>query len=389
MKFGTGAVKVTPAHDFNDYDIAKRHNLPMKQVIGFDGRLNEHAGKYKGMKVNAARIQIAQDMQTMGLIEKIKEDYTHRVGTCYKCARVLEPLPKEQWFIKIKPLADSAKKLIKEKKTVIFPKRFEKQLIRILDNYIDWNISRQVVWGIRIQAYKCSNLKFEIRNLNSNSKLKIENSNSWFVSEKKQEKCQICGECDFVQDEDTFDTWFSSAQWPFATLETEKKDFFNYFYPTSIMETGHDIMRAWVARMMMIGDFVTDKPPFKTVFLHGMVRDGKGQKMSKSRGNVIDPLLLMDKYGEDALRAALIFGTKEGGDVSLSEEKVKGMRNFANKIWNVGRFIELNSNIQYPISNIQIPISNVQTPISKLQIINDLKKEAKDLKKRYMLNMKK
>ena len=369
MKFGTGAVKVTPAHDFNDYDIAKRHNLPMKQVIGFDGRLNEHAGKYKGMKVFTARQQIVQDMQSMGLIEKIKEDYTHRVGTCYRCARVLEPLPKEQWFVKIKPLADAAKKLIKEKKTVIFPKRFEKQMIRILDNYIDWNISRQVVWGIRIPAYMCVSRQLSVV------------SRQWFVSVEKPEKCQICGECDFTQDEDTFDTWFSSAQWPFATLQTEDKEFSDYFYPTSVMETGHDIMRAWVARMMMIGEFVTDQPPFKTVFLHGMVRDGKGQKMSKSKGNVIDPILLMDKYGTDALRAALIFGTKEGGDVSLSEEKVKGMRNFANKIWNIGRFIELNSKSQI--------LNSKQTSNPKLQILLDLEKEQKELRKRYMLNMKK
>ena len=192
-----------------------------------------------------------------------------------------------------------------------FTKKFKKRLTTILDDFIDWNISRQVVWGIRIPAYRCKA------------------KNEWFISTTKPDKCQICGGNDFEQDEDTFDTWFSSAQWPFATLMTEGQETFDYFYPTSVMETGHDILRAWVARMMMIGYFSTKKNlPLKTIFLHGMVRDSKGQKMSKSKGNVIDPILMIDKYGADALRAALIFGTKEGGDVSLSEEKVIGMRKF-------------------------------------------------------------
>jgi valyl-tRNA synthetase len=372
MKFGTGAVKVTPNHDFNDFEIAKKNNLSFPSVISFAGRMQNTNSSYDGLKVTPAREKMVADLRELGLFVK-EEKHRMVVKTCYKCSRVLEPLPKEQWFIKTKPLAEAAKKLVKEKKTVIFPKRFEKQLIRILDNFIDWNISRQIVWGIRIPAYQCKNL---------NSKFKTQNSKSWFVSVEKPEKCQICGECDFAQDEDTFDTWFSSAQWPFATLQTEGKEFSDYFYPTSVMETGHDILRAWVARMMMIGDFITGYPPFKTVFLHGMVHDGKGQKMSKSKGNVMDPLPLVDKHGADALRAALIFGTKEGGDVSLSEDKVKGMRNFANKIWNVGRFIELNSKFQYPNPNSQFPISHPQ-------IIKNLQNEFKNLKKKYMLNMKK
>lgn len=366
-KFGTGAVKVTPAHDFTDYEIAKRHNLPMKQVIGFDGKLNELTGKYKGLRVFSAREQVVKDLQEKGLMVKIKEDYVHRVGTCYRCGRVLEPLPKEQWFIKVKPLADKAKDLIKKKETVVLPKRFEKRLIAILDNFIDWNISRQVVWGIRIPAYKCKKM----------SNLKCQNSKGWFVSPTKPDKCLNCGSDDFEQDEDTFDTWFSSAQWPFATLMTEGKETYDYFYPTSVMETGHDILRAWVARMMMVGFFATGKTPFKTVFLHGMVRDAHGQKMSKSKGNVIDPLLMVDKYGADALRTALIFGTKEGGDVALSEEKVKGMRNFANKIWNMGRFIDMNKS----------QISNVKT--QKQELIKKLKEEFKEENKEYLKLMKK
>jgi valyl-tRNA synthetase len=359
-KFGTGAVKVTPAHDFNDYEIAKRHNLPMKQVIGFDGKLNEHAGKYQGLRIFSARQQVVEDLKTKGHMVKIKEDYVHRVGTCYRCGKVLEPLPKEQWFIKVKPLAGEAKKLIEKKETQVLPKRFKKRLIAILDDFIDWNISRQVVWGIRIPAYKCKS------------------KNEWFVSEETPKKCEICGENDFEQDDDTFDTWFSSAQWPFATLQTEGQEIFNYFYPTSVMETGHDILRAWVARMMMIGYFSTKKPPFKTVFLHGMVRDPKGQKMSKSKGNVIDPIVMIDKYGADALRAALIFGTKEGGDVALSEQKVVGMRNFVNKIWNIGRFINM---------NLEVPKSKSEDP-NKSKILEELKKEFKTEKKQYLKHMK-
>ena len=359
-KFGTGAVKVTPAHDFNDYEIEKRHDLPMKQVIGFDGKLNELAGKYKGLRVFSARQQIVADLQAKGHMVKIKEDYVHRVGTCYRCGKVLEPLPKEQWFIKVKPLADKSKELIEKKETEVLPKRFKKRLTAILDNFIDWNISRQVVWGIRIPAYRCKS------------------KNSWFISEEAPKKCQICDGTDFEQDEDTFDTWFSSAQWPFATLMTEGQETFDYFYPTSVMETGHDILRAWVARMMMVGYFSTKKTPFKKIFLHGMVRDPKGQKMSKSKGNVIDPITMIDKYGADALRAALIFGTKEGGDVALSEQKVIGMRNFVNKIWNIGRFIEM---------NLKNPSSKSQET-NKSEVLKELKTEYKKEKKQYLKHMK-
>jgi valyl-tRNA synthetase len=360
-KFGTGVVKVTPAHDFNDYEISKRHNLPMKQVIGFDGRLNDLTGKYKGMKVAAAREQVVNDLTERGLIVKINKEYSHRVGTCYRCGRVLEPLPKEQWFIKVKPLAEKVKDILKEKETAVVPKRFEKQLVRILENFTDWNISRQTVWGIRIPAYRCKK------------------TGEWFISPDSPATCGICGAKDFTQDEDTFDTWFSSSQWPFVTLMVQDKGFYDYFYPTSVMETGHDILRAWVARMLMIGIFITGKTPFKTVFLHGMVRDAKGQKMSKSKGNVMDPLLLVDKYGADALRAALIFGTKEGGDVSLSEEKVKGMRNFANKIWNIGRFIDMNKDSAS---------KEIKSSPETVKLLEDLGQETKELKKRYLSDMR-
>jgi valyl-tRNA synthetase len=360
-KFGTGAVKVTPAHDFTDFETGKNHKLEMIQIIGFDGKLNENTGLYKGLYVNEARKKIVEDLKNAGLIVKIKEDYVHNVGTCYKCSRVLEPLPKEQWFVKIRPLADKAKKLVQSDKIKIVPKKFKKILLWWLTNFRDWNISRQIVWGIRIPAYRCQK--------------KSGGQTNWFISTTKPDKCQICGECTPEQDTDTFDTWFSSAQWPYATLlaQDENSDFFNYFYPTSVMETGYDILPWWVARMIMVGVFATGKKPFETIFLHGMVRDKNGQKMSKSKGNVINPLEMVDKYGADALRSALIFGTKEGGDISFSEEKVIGMRNFINKIWNIGRFIEI---------NLQVPNSKLQD--TNLKIIKELEKEYKKEKKQYL-----
>jgi len=370
--FGTGVVKVTPAHDFDDYEIGRRHHLPMKQVIGFDGRLNELTGKYQGMKVKAAREQIVADLKSKGLIEKIDENYTHRVATCYRCGRVLEPLPKEQWFIKVNPLKKKAKELITTNKIKIYPPRFKKKLLEILGNFIDWNISRQIVWGIRIPAYRCQKM------LNA----KCQMSNGWFVSVDKPEKCLNCGSREFKQDEDTFDTWFSSAQWPFATLmscsNSKFKDssskFYERFYPTSVMETGYDIFRAWVSRMIMIGYFATDRVPFKNIFGHGLVRDRHGQKMSKSKGNVVNPMIMVDKYGADALRAALIFEVKEGNDLSFAEEKVIGMRNFINKVWNIGRFIEIN------IKNQRSKIKNTD---QRSKIIMQLEKEFKKEKKEY------
>ena len=392
-KFGTGVVKVTPAHDFDDYEISLRHNLPMKQVIDFDGRLNELTGKYQGMRVKAAREQVANDLKNKGWIIKVQEDYTHRVGTCYRCGRVLEPLPKEQWFIKVASLKKKAITLIESGKINIYPSRFKKILTQILDNFYDWNISRQIVWGIRIPAYKC---KLKVQS----EKLKVEEK--WFVSIKKPDKCQICGECDFKQDEDTFDTWFSSAQWPFATLascsnskfkvQSSKlnnnvtikqfnNDFFNYFYPTSVMETGYDIFRAWVSRMIMIGYFTTNQVPFKNVFGHGMVRDRKGQKMSKSKGNVTNPMMMADRYGADALRIALIFETKEGGDLSFAEEKVIGMRNFINKVWNIGRFIFMNLQVKSE----KLKIKSLS---EKSKVFQNLEKEFKEEKKEYFKYMK-
>ncbi|QQG44508.1 MAG: valine--tRNA ligase [Candidatus Roizmanbacteria bacterium] len=379
-KFGTGVAKVTPAHDMTDFEIGKRHDLEMKQVIGFDGKLTAIAGPYAGLRVKAAREKVVEDMKKKGLIDHIDENYTHTVSTCYKCNTTLEPLPIPQWYVRIRPLADRAIKEIKAKKIYFLPKRFKKMAIQWLTNFHDWNISRQVVWGIRIPAWHCIDCDHG-------------GIQEWVITDgDKPEKCTKCQSTHLEQDIDTFDTWFSSAQWPYATLlsqsgisnfkfqiskENSENDFFNYFYPTSVMETGYDILPWWVARMIMMGYYVIDKPPFRLVFLHGLVRDKKGQKMSKSKGNVINPIDMVDKYGADALRMSLLFGAKEGNDISMSEEKIVGMRNFTNKIWNIGRFIHLN---QIPNPNVKFQMSNT--------ILKELKKEFEEEKKAYLKNMK-
>ncbi|EKD86829.1 MAG: hypothetical protein ACD_37C00134G0006 [uncultured bacterium] len=338
-EFGTGVVKVTPSHDFTDFEIGKRHGLAMKQVIGFDGKLTEIAGKYEGLKVKEAREVISKDLIDQGLMEKVDDKYKHTVSTCYKCGRVLEPLPMEQWFIKVKPLVKESVKALKDKEIKVVPKRFEKTMIQWFDNFHDWNISRQLVWGIRIPAWKC------------------EKCDEWIVTEgQSPEKCAKCNSKELVQDPDTFDTWFSSGQWPFATLMSssssklktknskidEDSSDFEKFYPTSVMETAYDILPWWVCRMVMFGIYTTGKVPFKTVYYHGLIRDSKGQKMSKSKGNVINPIEMIEKYSADAVRMALVFGASAGNDQSLAEEKIRGMRNFANKLWNIARFIDIN-----------------------------------------------
>ncbi len=340
-QFGTGIMKVTPAHDPHDFELGQKHHLPVTPIIDFRGRMDfswflskadvdpkymARAQKYHGLKVAAARALMIEDLKEDGLLLKTDEAYSHRVGTCYKCGTVIEPLPMSQWFIKVKPLADAAKKAIRAKKITFVPKRFEKTAIDWLTNFHDWNISRQIVWGIRIPAWKCIAC------------------DAWTITEgASPSSCQSCSKADLVQDTDTFDTWFSSGQWPFATLAATGNDDLQYFYPTSVMETGYDILPWWVCRMAMLGVYAMGDVPFQTVYLHGLVRDAKGQKMSKSKGNVINPLKMIDQYGTDALRMALVFGTAAGNDQSLSEDKIRGMRNFANKLWNIARFIQMSS----------------------------------------------
>ena len=320
MDFGTGAVKVTPAHDQNDFEVGQRHHLPFIQVIGFDGKIYGTGTAYDGMRVKAAREAIVQQLKQDGLLVK-EEAHQMVLKKCYKCKSILEPLPKKQWYIKIKPLIERAINALESDQTIVHPDRFTDVLRRYLSEFIDWNISRQIVWGIRIPAFQ--NVK----------------TGEWKIEIDSQKQTELVNSGLWKQDEDTFDTWFSSGQWPFATLQ--HLQLFDKFYPTTIMETGYDIARAWVARMMMLGIYVTGKTPFSHIYFHGLVRDGKGQKMSKSKGNVVDPLKLTGLYGTDALRAALVFESTSGADLNVSEDKVRGMRNFINKIWNIGRFIQM------------------------------------------------
>lgn len=322
-EFGTGVVKVTPAHDPNDWEIGQRHNLEVKQAIGTDGRLTELAGKYAGMKASEAREEIARDLEVMGLMDHIDMNYTHSVAYHGRCGTQIEPLVTEQWWLKVKPLVEPAIKAVESGEIQIVPSRFKKVYIDWLNNLKDWNISRQIWWGIQIPVYYNAD--------ESNGKDKYR------VFSRENDAIEYYGKDGYEADVDTFDTWFSSSQWPFATLMATGD--FDRFYPTSVMETGRDILFQWVTRMVMLGIYRTGKVPFKTIYLHGLVNDAKGKKMSKSKGNVINPLELTGKYGTDALRLALSIGITPGNDGSLGEKKVEGYRNFANKLWNVARFI--------------------------------------------------
>ncbi|MGC8775707.1 MAG: class I tRNA ligase family protein, partial [Minisyncoccia bacterium] len=290
---------------------------------------------FQGLKVLEARQKIVEELKQLGLLEKIDENYTHQVATCYKCGTTLEPLPKMQWWIKMKPLAQKAESIIKKNKINFYPKHSKKVALHWLKNIRDWNISRQINWGIRLPVWYCKNNCKPI------------------ISSTPPNKCPACGTKEIYQDPDVFDTWFSSGQWPFATLLNtgpKKGEDFKKFYPTDVMETGYDILFFWVLRMIMLGIYRTKKIPFKNVYLHGMVRDKDRQKMSKSKGNVIDPLGVAQIYGVDAVRMALIIGNTPGNDIIISEEKIKAYRNFATKVWNIARFILMHKN-QIKISN--------------------------------------
>ena len=321
-QFGTGIIKLTPAHDPNDFEAAKRHNISLIVVIGFDGKLNENAGKFSGMKITDAKIAVVEELEQKGLIEKIDYEYTHRIGACYKCGTVIEPLPLDQWFIKVEGLAKKAIEVVKKGKIKIYPKNFAKVYFNWLENIRDWNISRQIVWGIKIPVWYCAGCGKTI------------------VTEgEAPANCPDCGVDQFDGETDTFDTWFSSGQWPYATLQTTKQGDFDKFYPTSVIETGREILFFWVARMIMLGLYSTGKIPFKDILLHGMVVDPLGKKMSKSKGNVVNPIEIADQYGADAVRMALMYGTAFGHDQALSHPKLQAMRNFTNKLWNIGRFL--------------------------------------------------
>ena len=340
-KFGTGAVKVTPAHSMIDYEIAQRHDIALKKVIDENGRMTENTGKYAGMKTAEAREAIVADMEKMGLIDHIEENYVHNIATCYRCGGKIEPIPSLQWFVKMKPLAEKAKKAVKDGEIEIIPKRFEKVYFHWMDNIRDWCISRQLWWGHRLPVYyrKEASNKLQVTSY-KDSELGTRNSelsNNIYVGVEPPKDIE-----NWVQDEDVLDTWFSSGLWPFSTLGwPEETNDFNYFYPTTVMETAYDILFFWVARMVMMGLELTGKSPFKTVYLHGLVRDEQNRKMSKSLGNALDPLEIIPKYGTDALRMALVVGGTPGQDMAVGESKIKGYRNFSNKIWNASRFVML------------------------------------------------
>jgi valyl-tRNA synthetase len=360
-QFGTGVVKVTPAHDFTDFEIGQRHRLKIHQVIGFDGRLNYRAGPYAGLTVRQAREKTTQDLQKRGLIVKIDKKYQHRIGVCYRCQRVIEPLPLTQWFVKTSTMVRLAQKAVKTKETVIIPNRYEKIFNQWANNFKDWNISRQIVWGFRIPVWYDADLNPNLTITFLDSQKKVVNGRldqlrkQYSLGTIKQGLQKIIAPLkanytvsqtspgpNFLQDTDTFDTWFSSSLWPLICTGYPKGPDFKNYYPTDVLDTGADILPFWVMRMMIMDKYLTGQSPFRTVYLHSIVVDKHGRKMSKSKGNVINPLELVGQFGADALRMSLLIGSSAGNPISLSAEKVKGYRNFANKIWNIGRFLWLN-----------------------------------------------
>ena len=325
--FGTGAVKMTPAHDPNDFEVGLRHNLEVIRVIADDGHINENGGPYNGMDRYECRKAIVKDLEEQGYLVKV-EPYNHNVGTCYRCHNDVEPLISAQWFVKMEPLAKEALRVVNEGEVKFVPERFSKTYTNWMENCHDWCISRQLWWGHQIPAWTCD----DCGHIN--------------VKREDPTACEKCGSTHLTREEDVLDTWFSSALWPFSTLGwPEQTADLNYWYPTSVMVTGYDIIFFWVARMIFSGCEQMKKIPFHTVLIHGLVRDDKGRKMSKSLGNGIDPLEMAEKFGADALRFNLITGNSPGNDTRFYTEKCEAMRNFANKIWNASRFVMMNLTI--------------------------------------------
>ena len=327
LGFGTGAVKMTPAHDPNDFEVGLRHNLEVIRCIDDDGKINENGGPYNGMDRYECRKAIVKDLEEQGYLIKT-EDYSHNVGTCYRCHNDVEPLISAQWFVKMEPLAKEALRVVREGEVKFVPERFAKTYTNWMENVHDWCISRQLWWGHQIPAWTC------------------QDCGRITVSEEDPTECEHCHSHNIVQEEDVLDTWFSSALWPFSTLGwPEETEDLKYFYPTDVLVTGYDIIFFWVARMIFSGCEQMGKYPFEKVLIHGLVRDDKGRKMSKSLGNGIDPLEMAEKYGADALRFNLITGNSPGNDMRFYVEKCEAMRNFANKIWNASRFVMMNLTI--------------------------------------------
>ncbi len=321
--FGTGAVKITPAHDPNDFDAGERHNLPKITVIDNEGKMSSEAGsKYQGLEVLVAREQVVADLTEQGFLVKT-EGHSHNVGHCYKCGTVIQPLLRDQWFVSMKPLAKEAVKVLNTNKIHFYPEVKKKQLLRYIEGLRDWNISRQIAWGIPIPAFQ-----------------NVNDPDDWIYDEQIDQEQLIIDGKTYRRDPDVFDTWFSSSSWPYATLDYPDGKDFASFYPLSLMETGSDILYPWVSRMLMMGLYQVGKPPFKAVYLHGLILDEHGLKMSKSKGNVVDPMQKIDRFGSDAFRMGVIAGQTAGGNQPFSEAKLIGARNFCNKLWNIARYIE-------------------------------------------------
>ncbi len=328
MEFGTGCVKMTPAHDPNDFEVGLRHNLDSIRVLDDNGVVNANGGKYEGMDRYEARKAVVADLEARGYLVKV-EEHSHNVGTCYRCGTDVEPIISAQWFVKMQPLAREALRVVNDGETKFVPDRFSKIYLNWMENVHDWCICRQLWWGHRIPVWTC------------------EDCGEMTVSRTDPTQCQHCHSTHIQQDPDVLDTWFSSALWPFSTLgwPDRSSEDFKYFYPTDVLVTGYDIIFFWVARMIFSACEHTREPPFHTVFIHGLVRDDKGSKMSKSLGNGIDPLEIADKYGADALRFNLVTGNSPGNDMRFYTERCEAMRNFANKIWNASRFLMMNLTI--------------------------------------------
>ena len=362
LEFGTGAVKITPAHDPNDFEVGKRHNLEVIRVMNDDGSMNEKAGKYNGLDRFEARKQIAEDLKELGALVKV-EPHTHNVGHCYRCHSSVEPIVSKQWFVKMDSLAAPAIEAVRNKSIKFIPERFSKTYFNWMENIKDWCISRQLWWGHRIPAYYC------------------EDCGELIVSKEEVKTCTTCGSNNVRQDEDVLDTWFSSALWPFSTLGyPDNTEDYNYFYPTDVLVTGYDIIFFWVARMIFSGIEHTGKIPFKDVIIHGILRDEQGRKMSKSLGNGIDPLEIIEKYGADALRFSLISGISPGNDMRYSSDKLESSRNFMNKVWNASRFLLLNCE-----GKKILPLSECKLTIADKWILSRLNSTIKEV----TLNMEK